>query len=206
MARRSDHSRAELESMIVLEGHRQMDEVGFARFSAREVAKRIGYSIGTLYNVCGSHDRLVLAINARTLQLWAADLRQRLDACGGGDRIACLVRSYFGFAQDHPHGWSAIYDHRFPDDQPLPESYAAAMADLVGIVVTEVAAVLPPDRRADADALAVSLLAVVHGHCDLAMTGTLRLLGAATPADAALARVREALAAAGATTPKDSKR
>ena len=199
MARRSDHSRSELEDMIVLEGHRQMDEVGFARFSAREVAKRIGYSIGTLYNVFGSHDRLVLAINARTLRLWALYLQQQLEA-GGGDRIACLVQSYFGFAQDHPHAWSAIYDHRLPDDQPLPDTYADAMAALTGIVIAEVAAVLPADKQPDAPTLAVSLLAVVHGHCDLAMTGTLKLLGTISPADAALARVREALAAAGAST------
>jgi AcrR family transcriptional regulator len=198
MARRSDHSRAELETMIVLEGHRQMEEIGFARFSAREVAKRIGYSIGTLYNVFGSHDRLILAINARTLRLWTLYLHQRLAECGGGDRIRCLVQSYFDFAQEHAHAWAAIYDHRLAEDQPLPEDYAEAMAGLTAIVTAEVAAILPDGRRGDAPALAASLLAVVHGHCDLAMTGTLRLLGATAPADAALMRVRESLAAAGA--------
>jgi hypothetical protein len=43
VGRRSDHSRAELREIIISEGHRQMREVGFARFSAREVAKRIGW-------------------------------------------------------------------------------------------------------------------------------------------------------------------
>ena len=61
MGRRSDHSRPELREMIVAEGHRQMLEVGFARFAAREVAKRIGYSIGTI----GIHRLgLLLALNA----------------------------------------------------------------------------------------------------------------------------------------------
>src|SRR5207253_2291494 len=50
MARRSDHTRAELEALILDEGHRLMAETGYARFSAREVAKRVGYSIGTIYN------------------------------------------------------------------------------------------------------------------------------------------------------------
>ena len=195
MGRRSDHSRAELHEMIVVEGHRQMEEVGFARFSAREVAKRIGYTIGTLYNVFGSHDRLVLAINARTLTLWEDHLRRHLSACGS-DRIACLVRSYFAFAQEHRHAWAAIYDHRLPPDQALPDWSAATVADLTGIVVDEVAAVLPAE--ADAPALTHSLLAIVHGHCDLEMTGTLAVLGTVSPLDAALARVREALAAAGA--------
>ena len=47
MGRRSDHSREELEKLILEEGHRHMAEAGFARFSAREVAKRIG-TVATL--------------------------------------------------------------------------------------------------------------------------------------------------------------
>ena len=43
MARRSDHSRHELRQMIIDEGHRQIAQVGFANFSARQLAKRIGY-------------------------------------------------------------------------------------------------------------------------------------------------------------------
>ena len=70
MGRRSDHSRPELREMIVAEGHRQISEAGFVRFSAREVAKRIGYSIGTIYNVFGSYDQLILAINGRIAGIW----------------------------------------------------------------------------------------------------------------------------------------
>ena len=75
MGRRSDHSREELEALIVAEGHRLLAETGYARFSAREVAKRIGYSIGTIYNVFADLDRLMMAINGRTFVLWAAFLR-----------------------------------------------------------------------------------------------------------------------------------
>lgn len=195
MARRSDHSRDELQELILVEGHRQMELTGFARFSAREVAKRIGYSIGTLYNVFGTYDRLVLAINGRTVRLWALHLRERLVDCDG-DRIECLVRSYFGFARSHQNAWSAIYDHRLPPDAPMPDWYGAALEELIGIVIAEVAGALPADRRAAAPALARSLLAVVHGHCVYAMTGTFALLGEAAPVDAAIARVREGLAAA----------
>ena len=80
MGRRSDHSREELRALIVAEGHRQLAEVGYARFSAREVAKRIGYSIGTIYNVFGTLDQLILAINGETLDLWKAHLEARLSA------------------------------------------------------------------------------------------------------------------------------
>ena len=195
MARRSDHTREELATLIVAEGHAQMEAVGFARFSAREVAKRIGYSIGTLFNVFCNVDRLVLAINARTLDLWTAHLDAAL-AEGGADRTDCLVRSYFSFAEEHRHSWAAIYDHRLPAGESPPDWYAEALDRLIGRVVAEVEAVLPPARAAEAPALARSLLATVHGHCVFAMNGTFALLGEGAPLEAALARVREGLARA----------
>jgi len=195
MARRSDHSRPELERLIVLEGHRHMADVGFARFSAREVAKRIGYSIGTIYNVFGSYDSLILAINARTITLWSDHLRGRLADCDG-DRLECLVRSYFEFARDHRQAWSAIYDHRLPPDETPPEWYWRAISELIGIVDAEVAARLPHRSAEEAHALARSLLAAVHGHCVFDMTGTFALLGEARPVEAAVALVHGAVAAA----------
>lgn len=195
MGRRSDHTRPELEALIVGEGRRQLAEVGLANFSAREVAKRIGYSIGTLYNVFGSYDGLVLAINGRTLQSWAADLRARL-AVPDADRIAVLVRGYFEFAIGQPKAWQATYEHHMADGGPAPEWYQALVGELMFIVTQEIAAVLPDARPEAVLALARSLVATVHGHCAFAVYKTFDLLGETAPVEAALARVREAIAAA----------
>jgi AcrR family transcriptional regulator len=200
MGRRSDHSRAELQALIVTEGQKQMAETGFARFSAREVAKRIGYSIGTIYNVFGTYDMLILAINGRTMQLWARFLRERLDAVSQNeDRLAVLVRGYFDFAEGNPHAWSAIYDHRLPIGEVPPDWYGEQRAPLTGIVIAEIAAALPDAARHRAPDLARSLVATVHGHCALAISGTFSLLGGDSPFDAAMERVREAMAAAAAS-------
>ena len=195
MGRRSDHSRAELESLIVTEGHRLMAEVGFARFSAREVAKRIGYSVGTVYNVMGTHDRLMLSINTLTFRLWADHLRACL-ADQPDDRIAALVGGYFSFARENTNLWMAIYDHRLPPGDPMPEDYAAERGELTGIVAAEIARVLPPARIGEAPALARSLVATVHGHCFFELNGTFALLGEKEPQTTALLRVRESLNAA----------
>ena len=195
MGRRSDHSRAELEALILGEGHALMAETGYARFSAREVAKRIGYSIGTIYNVFGSHNRLVMAINSRTFSLWAAAMRARLDA-DPADRMAVLVESYLDFASANPNLWMAIYDHRMSPDEELPEPYARQRSELTGMVEAEIRKVIPPERGDRAQPLARSLVATVHGHCAFALTGTFALLGEMDPMGTALARVRETLAAA----------
>jgi len=197
MGRRSDHSRAELEALILAEGQKLLAETGYAGFSGREVAKRIGYSIGTIHNVFGSNDGLLTALNSRTFLLWAEALRARL-AEGDEDRIAALVEGYFDFAARNRNLWMAIYDHRPADAAEMPEEYRRLRAGLTGIVEAEIARVLPEGRAGEAAALARSLVATVHGHCFFELNGTFALLGETDARGAALARVREALAAAGA--------
>jgi AcrR family transcriptional regulator len=181
--------------MIVDAGHRLLAEVGYPRFSAREVAKRIGYSVGTIYNVFDSLDDLMLALNSRTFLDWAASVSRTLKTAGP-DRIEVLVRSYFDFATTNRNLWMAIYDHRLPPGTPFPERYARQRRVLTDIIEREIAAILPADRRDRAAALARSLLATVHGHCVFALNGTFDLLDEHHPYEAALARVRETLAAA----------
>ena len=195
MGRRSDHTRSELEALFVAEGGRQLAETGLARFSAREVAKRVGYSIGTLYNVFGSYDGLMLAINGRTLTLWAEHLRARL-AEPGEDRIRALVCGYFEFATQNPKAWIAIYEHHMADGGPAPEAYQALAGELMTLAAAEVAHQVPHARPEAVLALTRSLVATVHGHCAFALYRTFSMLGETAPADAALARVREALQAA----------
>jgi len=195
MGRRSDHSRPELEQLILREGHRQMAEHGFTRFSAREVAKRIGYSIGTLYNVFGTYDRLVLAINTETFRLWAGHLQERLSKAGA-DRIQALVEGYFSFARENRNLWTAIYDHRLPPGMPIPEQFLPDRSALTNIVIGEVAAALPSARREEAPQLARSLIATVHGHCTFALDGTFELMGVSDPEGLALERVKESLVVA----------
>ncbi|WP_230772814.1 TetR/AcrR family transcriptional regulator [Sphingomonas sp. Leaf4] len=196
MGRRSDHSRSELETLILDAGSGLVAEVGLSGFSAREVARRIGYSIGTIHNVHGTADRLIAAINTRSFGLWAAYLEERL-AAGDGDRIAALVDGYFGFAREHTHLWTAIYDHRLPPDMNLSEADETGRGLLTKIVVQEVAGALGRPIDDAVVALARSLIATVHGHCAFAISGAWELMGEAAPEAAALARVRETLAAAG---------
>jgi AcrR family transcriptional regulator len=192
MGRRSDHSRAELRAMIIAAGHRQLSEVGFARFSAREVAKRIGYSIGTIYNVFGTHDALILALNGYTLEQWRRYLEVRL-AGKKKDRLRIAVEAYFEFAILHRNAWTAIYDFHLPENTELPADYADRVMDITGIVIDEIAAVLPDSQKDEANALARSLLASVHGHCFFTLNGTFKILGEMDPLGAAMQRIQEAI-------------
>lgn len=193
MGRRSDHSRAELRALFTACGHALMAEVGLAAFSGREVAKRAGYSVGTIYNVFGTLDGLVAAINTHTFGLWADHLRDRL-ARGGPDRIRSLVEAYFSFAAENLHLWNAIFDHHLPRNFDLPEEDRARRGELTAIVIEEIAAILPHSDADELPRLAASLVAVVHGHCAFTVSGSFALLDEPDPVGAAYARVRECLA------------
>jgi AcrR family transcriptional regulator len=197
MGRRSDHSRAELEALIVAEGHRLMAETGFAAFSAREVARRVGYSIGTIYNVFDSLDHLLIAINSRTFELWTDYLARRVGG-SGEDRIRALVEAYFGFAREHSNLWMAIYDHRLPDSMAMPEPDMEKRRALTRIVFQEIARQLPKSSESEVEHLARSLIATVHGHCTYELNGSFALMGEKEPVELALNRVRETIAAAAA--------
>src|SRR6478735_992609 len=150
MGRRSDHGRDELEALILAAGREVLAETGYARFSAREVAKRIGYTVGTVMHVFGNVDGLIIAINSRTFTLWAEWLEASLAGTEGPERIRALVRGYFDFAEAHRNLWSAIYEHRLPPGTPMPEPLAAARTRLTDVIAREVAAVLPPSSAPEA--------------------------------------------------------
>lgn len=195
MGRRSDHSRDELREIIVTAGHEVMAQRGFPDFSAREVARRVGYSIGTIYNLFDSLDHLLLAINTRTFALWTEFVRDRLSKADE-DRIAALVTAYFDFAREHRRLWMAIYDHRLPAGMGLPPEDAEARRGLTLIVIRELYALLPDRTDYELERLARSLIATVHGHCTFALNGSFDLMGETDPVGLALERVRESIRAA----------
>lgn len=196
MGRRSDHSREELRDLFLKAGQAHLADVGFARFSGREVAKQVGYSIGTLYNIFGSLDGLLVAINSRTFDLWSDHLRDALEA-GGEDRIRALVEGYFSFAETHPNLWMAIYDHRLPEGVTLDADAEARRTALVDIVEAEIERELGDKAQGiEVERLTRSLVATVHGHCNFMLTGSFALMGEERPVELALARVRDSMAAA----------
>ncbi len=151
MGRRSDHSAKELRELLVGAGHALLAERGFLAFSAREAARRAGYSVGTIYNVFGSLDGYLLAINSRTFGQWAAALEGALEgvAAEGTARLEALVMAYFAFADANRNLWMAIYDHRIDREIDIPAQDGAAREALTGIVDREVSAWFGPAADAE---------------------------------------------------------
>ena len=67
MARRSNHAPEVLREMILDAAGTLIKSGGLSGLSAREIARIIGYSPGTLYNVYANLDDIVLHVEARVL-------------------------------------------------------------------------------------------------------------------------------------------
>ncbi|MGB0694624.1 MAG: TetR/AcrR family transcriptional regulator [Rhodospirillaceae bacterium] len=177
MARRSDHTREEQKAMAIAAGQKIIAEEGLGSFSARKVAKDIGYTVGTIYNVFGTHDELIFCINAATLDDLGQFIAERLDrTLAGPAMIKQLASLYLHFAQTHHHRWSALFEHVLPPEQPLPDWYAQKITGLFAVVEQPLGPFAGSPLKAEQTARII--WASVHGICALGLTGKLDVTGA----------------------------
>jgi AcrR family transcriptional regulator len=177
MGRRNEHSREELRDLALRAAGDIVAESGAAALSMREVARRIGYTVGALYIVFQNLDDLVVSLNERTV----IELREALERIRGranqpAQNLRLLVAAYLGFALLHTARWRLVFEHRLPEGQKAPASYAghtAAIFALVGRHLRE-SGVARDDEAARE--LATALWSGAHGICMLAVTGKLQVV------------------------------
>lgn len=123
MGRRSLHTADELRELIVQASTDLIHENGLAGLSAREIARRIDYSPGTLYNSFDNLDDLVLTIEGRMLDR----LAEALDAVPrdgtASERVYGMAERYLKFADENPRLWSLLFEHNVSTARTLPEWY-----------------------------------------------------------------------------------
>ncbi len=178
MGRRNDHTREELREIALQAAEELVASDGLAGLSTRKVVARIGYTVGSLYMVFQSLDDLIVQMNERTL----VDLGEQLTAAVA-DRpppdlaIRALAQAYIEFALIETPRWLAIYQHRLPEGQTVPDSFSAKIAGMFALVQQELA-LLCPHRSPDDIALAArALWSGIHGVCILGFDQKLEFVG-----------------------------
>lgn len=143
MARRSDHTREELTRIALDAAHSITAREGLRGLRARQIARDIGYTIGTLYNLFDDFDDLILHMNGETLDaLYAVCSKVELK----GDPVAdleALAERYLEFTRGHPQQWNAVFEHTLPRGRALPEWYSEKVAKLVALEAQALAPLFP---------------------------------------------------------------
>ncbi|MDH3559613.1 MAG: TetR/AcrR family transcriptional regulator [Gammaproteobacteria bacterium] len=178
MARRSDHSREELREMALSAAEDIVVEQGYEGLSARKVAAAIGYTVGTLYLVFENLDDLILHINARTLDRLHAHMTASQTHCNdASDCLLQLGQVYIRFADEDPHRWAMVFEHRFSGDQVVPAWYQEKIARMFALVEEGLEPLTGSRTRDEVTQASRALWGGVHGICILALAGNLGVAG-----------------------------
>ncbi len=173
--RRPITGQRETRALLVEHASRLVEEVGLARFTAREVARRVGVSPAAPFRHFPSRSALLADVAASGFRA----LQDRMVAATGGpatqgEQVIRRGLEYVAFAEKQP----AIFELMFRDDLVVGaedlvlDHRAAAFNLLIGGATRKGAG--------GATDLQIGLLAGVHGLAILASRG---LLGPLTPED-----------------------
>jgi len=143
MARRSDHTREELKRIALDAAHRITKQEGLRGLRARQIARDIGYTVGTLYNLFGDFDDLIVHMNGETLDAL-------FETCAGAPSsndpvryLEALAERYLDFTHSHPKQWSAIFEHKLPFNRPQPEWFTEKIVKLMALEERALAPLFP---------------------------------------------------------------
>ena len=178
MARRSDHSREEIREMALSAAEKIVVEQGYKGLSARKIATAIGYTVGTLYLVFQNLDDLILHINARTLdRLHARMTRSQANSGDARDYLLRLGQVYIRFANDDPHRWAMVFEHRFSESQTVPTWYQEKITRMFALVEEGLEPLAKQRSQREITQAAGALWGGVHGICILALSDNLGAAG-----------------------------
>ena len=149
MGRRSDHSRDELYAMALKAARDIAEEEGLRGLTTRRIAQKIGYTVGTLYNVFENLDDLILHLNGTTL----APLHEVCSEVGLDDEpevaVQALTECYIRFIREHPKRWSILFEHHLPDGRELPEWHNEKVGRLLGLLERALAPLFAPGQESE---------------------------------------------------------
>ena len=176
MGRRSTHTPQQLRELILDAAQDIIQNQGLVGLSAREVARRIEYSPGTIYNMFENLDDVVLHVEARVLDALDKRLSAVLADGNPSDRVDRLAQAYLSFTHEKPRLWNLLFEHHMPAKAQLPPWYQQKLEGLMGKVEEAIAPLFPPGQEAERQRAARVLWAGVHGITSLSTADKLSVV------------------------------
>ena len=173
MARTAKHSKQELHEMALEAARAIIADQGYRNLTARAVAARMGYSVGTIYNIFEGLEELVAWLNAATLDaLYDALVQAPVTGRPEVDLHALLDR-YLDFVTANRRNWNMLFDERLPEAKAPPAWYVEKVAQVFTLLGRMLRPLFGPGEETEL-ARAVRLLWIgLHGVWTLAADGKL---------------------------------
>lgn len=169
MARRTEHSDAQIKEMVLHAAQTLVSEEGVGALKMREIAMEIGYTVGCIYKVFNNMADLILQLKAITLDDLAAQLAQIPATLPPEQHLLALMQTYLVFARENFHRWQMLSTERLAIE-PLPAWYQEKQAALFQSSEPFFQQLAENTTAAQQQQAARILWASVHGLCSLSMT------------------------------------
>ncbi|QSP94181.1 TetR/AcrR family transcriptional regulator [Marinobacter salinisoli] len=170
MARRKDHTPEELTELVLGRVLEFLQNEPADQLSLRKLAKMVGYSPGTLINLFGSYSRLILAANARTLDIIARQLVDVMNHTESAEeKLHRFAQAYLSFAMQCPHQWRALFEHHMEEGEELPQWQWSRIERLFEMIEQCLYELNEGSLEADRHEASRVIWAAVHGICALSI-------------------------------------
>lgn len=163
----------ELRELILQAAKDLIEERGLEGLSAREIARKIEYSPGTLYNVFKDRDEIILTLESRLLDELLGRLKSAQGCPDTRKRVVCLANAYVEFSSENPKLWSLLSGHRLNDSKEAPDWYQLKMDKLMQCLEEALLPLMEGSEKSDVSRSARVLWAGLHGITSLAVAGKL---------------------------------
>ena len=174
MARRSDHTREQLKEMALVAAEQLLSEKSASELSTRQIATKMGYTVGTLYQIFKNLPDLLLHVNARTLKKLYDDCQQlELVQLNPEQVILSYANVYLSFAHSHAGLWEVIFDNTIINDDELPDWYLGQVNSLFSLVESQLKIIRPEASELEITKTSRVLWSSVHGICTLSINNNL---------------------------------
>lgn len=167
MARRSDHSKEEIKALAIKNAFELVAENGEKGFKARDIAKRMGYTVGTIYYVFDNMENLRFHVYAAILDLFHKDIVKGLR--NKKNKLNYHIKKYIQFSQDYQNLWLFLYSLDNMTENEVPEWYSEKIQRFFGLMVEALTPHIKHKRNVTK--AAQTILTSVHGMCVLSIRG-----------------------------------
>ncbi len=170
MGRRSVHSPEELRQLILDASQTIVERNGITGLSAREIARMIGYSPGTLYNIFENLDDVLLTLQVQLMGRTVEHLKRVPLGPDGEKNIEDLAHAYVDFALVNRRMWNLFLAHNLPAGKTVPAPFHDYTTSLVEIVHGALAQIAPELTRDELGTTSRAFLAGLNGITAFAAT------------------------------------
>ncbi|MGQ7847519.1 TetR/AcrR family transcriptional regulator [Granulosicoccus sp. 3-233] len=176
MGRRSDHSREQLQEMIIEAALNLVRQRGVEKVTARQIATAVGYTPGMLYSVFINLQDIFLHVN----QIGLRALHERCAAAqqsssNPADAIRSMGQAYLQFAREHTHQFDLMFTRSIQHPDKPPPGLGDQIRTMFELLSQQLHQLRPNAPENEVRQGALALWSGVHGTAALRLSSQFHL-------------------------------